>query len=388
MIGRNEMPSLLYYVKNNSKGGNCMRKYYIDNIRSFTIVLVVLYHVIYMFNSIITAGVIGPIANAPWLDVVQYLLYPWFMLILFIISGMCSRYYLTSHSSKEYLRARTRKLLVPSTIGLFVFGWIQGYFNMTISHALESMHELPAPIMYLIMCVSGTGVLWTIQVMWVLSVVLLLIRKIEKDRLVKYGAKANILILILLGIIVWGAAQILNTPVIVVYRFGIYGIGFLLGYYIFSHEEVTDCLKKYAVPLLAAAIVLGITYTCFTFGQIYAEAPVVNSPLAIGYAWMMCLAVIGCLKKWGNGSNAITVWIANRSFGLYVFHYLALSSTAYVLTQYTKLPAIAIYLLVIIAAFAGGILLYEMISRIPVLRWCVLGIKKTASKQKRSENHV
>ena len=104
-----------------------MRKYYIDNIRSFTIVLVVLYHVIYMFNSVITVGVIGPIANVPWLDVVQYLLYPWFMLILFIISGMCSRYYLASHSSKEYLMARTRKLLVPSTIGIFVFGWVQGY---------------------------------------------------------------------------------------------------------------------------------------------------------------------------------------------------------------------------------------------------------------------
>ena len=158
------MPSLLYYVKNDSKGGNCMRKYYIDNIRSITIILVVIYHVIYIFNSIITAGVIGPIANAPWLDVVQYLLYPWFMLILFIISGMCSRYYLTSHSSKEYLRARTRKLLVPSTIGLFVFGWVQGYFNMTISHAFESMPKLPAPIIYFIMCMSGTGVLWTIQV--------------------------------------------------------------------------------------------------------------------------------------------------------------------------------------------------------------------------------
>lgn len=388
MIGRNEMPSLLYYVKNDSKGGNCMRKYYIDNIRSITIILVVIYHVIYIFNSIITAGVIGPIANVPWLDVVQYLLYPWFMLILFIISGMCSRYYLASHSSKEYLRVRTRKLLVPSTIGLFVFGWVQGYVSMTISHAFESMPKLPAPIIYFIMCMSGTGVLWTIQVMWVLSVVLLLIRKLEKDRLLKYGAKANILILILLGIIVWGAAQILNTPIIVVYRFGIYGIGFLLGYYVFSHEEVTDCLKKYAVPLLAAAIVLGITYTCFTFGQIYAEAPAVNSPLAISYAWMMCLAVIGCFKKWGNGSNAITVLIANRSFGLYVFHYLALSSTAYVLTQYTKLPAIVIYLLVTIAAFAGGILLYEIISRIPILRWCVLGIKGNAKQKKGNKNNV
>ena len=38
-----------------------MRKLYIDNIRWITVVLVVLYHVIYMFNGIETFGVIGPI---------------------------------------------------------------------------------------------------------------------------------------------------------------------------------------------------------------------------------------------------------------------------------------------------------------------------------------
>ena len=365
-----------------------MRKYYIDNIRSFTVITVVFYHIIYIFNSIITAGVIGPIANTPWLDVVQYLLYPWFMLILFIISGMCSRFYLTEHSNQEYLKARTRKLLVPSTIGLFVFGWVQGYFNMAISHAFETMPGLPLPFTYLIMCVSGTGVLWTIQVMWILSVVLLLIRKLEKDKLLKYGAKANILILILLGIIVWSSAQILNTPIIAVYRFGIYGIGFLLGYYVFSHEEVTDCLKRYAVPLLIASIVLGIAYTYLTFGENYAEAPAVNSPIAISYAWMMCLALIGCFKKRGNTSTQFSKFIAGKSFGLYVFHYLTLSSTAYLLTKYTNLPAFVIYFLVTLAAFAGSLLLYEVISRIPIIRWCVLGIKNTSTKKKECENHV
>mgnify|MGYP002307842419 CR=1 FL=1 len=35
-----------------------MRKLYIDNIRWITVVLVVLYHVIYMFNGIETFGVI------------------------------------------------------------------------------------------------------------------------------------------------------------------------------------------------------------------------------------------------------------------------------------------------------------------------------------------
>lgn len=101
-----------------------MRKPYIDNLRSCTVVLVVLYHIIYLYNGVQTSGVIGPVADLPWLDAVQYLLYPWFMLILFLLSGMCSRYYLQTHSEREFLRARTRKLLVPSTLGILVFGWV------------------------------------------------------------------------------------------------------------------------------------------------------------------------------------------------------------------------------------------------------------------------
>ena len=45
-----------------------MRKLYIDNIRWITVVLVVLYHVIYMFNGIETFGVIGPFSDVQYQD--------------------------------------------------------------------------------------------------------------------------------------------------------------------------------------------------------------------------------------------------------------------------------------------------------------------------------
>ena len=98
-----------------------MRKTYIDNIRWMTVVLVVIYHVFYMFNGEVTSGVIGPFAPVQYQDAVQYFVYPWFMLLLFVISGMSARFYLNEHSDREFLKSRTTKLLVPSTIGLFVF---------------------------------------------------------------------------------------------------------------------------------------------------------------------------------------------------------------------------------------------------------------------------
>lgn len=354
-----------------------MRKYYIDNIRWITVLLVALYHVIYMYNGVVTAGVIGPFSKVQYQDALQYLLYPWFMVILFIISGMSSRYYLENHTIKEFIVSRTRKLLVPSTIGLFVFQWILGYFNMAISNAFAFMPDtMPKIILYFIMCMSGTGVLWYIQLLWLFSLGLALIHKFEKGKIYSVCEKTNLVILILLGILVWGSAQILNTPIIVVYRFGIYGFCFLLGYFVFAHETVIERLSKYWHILTVVAIALGIGYVCYYFGENYAEAPVVSSLFSIAYGWMAVLAIFAIMKKWGDYTSPFATWMTKKSFGLYVFHYLPLAAVAYYMNRYTEISALQSYLIAGIATFVGGFLLYEIVSRIPVLRWCVLGIKK------------
>lgn len=41
-----------------------MRKIYIGNIRCITVILVVVYHVLYMFNGVVSAGVIGPFSDS------------------------------------------------------------------------------------------------------------------------------------------------------------------------------------------------------------------------------------------------------------------------------------------------------------------------------------
>ena len=156
-----------------------MRKLYIDNIRWITVVLVVLYHVIYMFNGIETFGVIGPFSDVQYQDAFQ------FMLLLFAVSGMSARYELVRRSEKEFIKKRTGKLLVPSTLGLLVFWWILGYYNLLIGGGLEQMAAVPKPVLFIIMAVSGIGPLWYIQMLWIFSVLLIWVRRVEKDRLWK-----------------------------------------------------------------------------------------------------------------------------------------------------------------------------------------------------------
>lgn len=304
-----------------------MRKLYLDNIRWMTVVLVVIYHVIYMYNGVETFGVIGPFSDSvQYQDLYQYIVYPWFMVLLFVISGMCSRYYLESHTHKEFLKTRTVKLLVPSTVGLFVFQWILGYYNMMMGGAFEQMDMVPKPVVYLIMCVSGTGVLWFIQLLWIFSLLLVGIRKIEKDRLYHICSRANVWILLLLTIVIWGAAQVFNTPMIVVYRFGIYGASFLIGYFVLSHDQVVERLAKVWVPLVVSAVVLMISFCYCYWQQPYAEHVVLDTPLCNAYAWITTLAIIAFMSRYGNFDNSICRFMNKQSWGLYMLHYLPIAA--------------------------------------------------------------
>lgn len=369
------------YVKINCKGGNYMRKTYLDNIRWITVVTVVIYHVIYMYNSIETAGVIGPFKSVQYQDMFQYIVYPWFMLLLFVVSGMSARYYLKNHSHKEFIRVRNRKLLVPSTLGLFVIGWVLGYFNMLVAGAFESMSSVPGVIKFFIMVISGTGPLWYIQLLWVYSLILVLFRLIEKDRLSKICKKMPVPALIGMVILIWGSAQILNTPLIVVYRFGIYGMGFFLGYLFFSHDEVMERVGKWWIPLTVMAVVSGVGFTILYWGQPYAEHSVLDTLLCNVYAWFATLGILAFMYKWGNFENRFSKWMIKKSWGLYLFHYLPLVAVACAIDKFIPgMPAVLCYVLVGIASFAGGILIYEVLSRIPVIRWLTCGIKKEKRK--------
>lgn len=353
-----------------------MRRHYLDDLRWATVLLVVLYHVIYMYNGVITAGVVGPFAPVQPQDAVQYLLYPWFMVLLFVVSGASARLALERQPPKAFAVRRTEKLLVPSTLGLLVFQWVLGGFNMALAGAFDALPPLPAPVLWLIMAASGCGVLWFAQMLWLFSMALVLLRRFERGRLYRVCGRLGPLALAALGLPLWASAQVLNAPYIAVYRFGIYAFAFMLGYFVFAQEEVVERLAAHPLPFCAAALALGTAYALRWFGQNYAAPPAVNCPLAIAFAWAAVLAAFAAMKRWGDRTGPLAAWLGQRSFGLYVLHYLPLAAAAWAMDRFLHLPAGVCYLLAAAAAFGGGYGLNALISKTPVLRWCVLGKRK------------
>ena len=355
-----------------------VRRYYLDNIRWFTQILVVIYHVFYMYNGEGILGGLGKITSlkTQYYDVFLYLVYPWFMSLLFIVAGISSRLYMDTHSEKEFLKSRTTKLLVPSTVSLFVFWFIQGYLSMSMSDAFQNLQGVPSIIVYMIMALSGSGPLWFLQLLWIFSIMLVPIRRIDGDRLWKLGEKANIPVIFAMTILVWGAAQILNTPVVIVYRFGLYGVMFLAGYFIFSHEEVMERMQKAFPIILVIGLGLASAFVISYFGQNYADAPINRGLLDNAFAWLGSLAMLSGFARFVDFETGFTRWMSSKSFGLYVFHYIGIAAVALFIAKPALLPAPVIYILSTIAGFGGGILLSFVFSKLPFFRWALLGIKK------------
>lgn len=351
-----------------------MRKHYLDNVRYSIVLLVIFYHVIYILNSV---GVIRnvTIQGIGQMDVFLYIIYPWFMVCLFAVAGMSARYALEKQGDGQFLKARLKRILLPSVAGIFLLGWVCGWVtDQYVDMFGEMGAELPGAVRYLIYCISGIGPLWFAHELMLASLVLVLIRKADRqDKLGTLGGRTGTGVLFLLVFAVWGSAQILNTPLMEIYRNGIYIFMFLVGYYVFSHERVQELLKKWAVVFLGIAAVAGIVYTAYYWGKNYSEMRYLKSFLTNFYAWFGTLAVLGCGKRYWDRETKFTRYMRRNGFAFYVLHYPLLAVLAYVFDRLLNPPAFAMYLLLLLGEIIGLPVLTALIKKIPVVRTLLLG---------------
>ena len=378
-----------------------MRKHWIDNLRWVTVLLVLLYHVIYFYNNKGVFGGVGGFGNGPqYQDVLMYVLYPWFMPLLFLLAGISARYSLERHSAKEWFKSRTLKLLVPATVGLFVFQWMTGYFNTLVARQTE-LASLKQPALYFLWVISGTGPLWFIQDLWLFSLLLLLIRKITcssrtgnlsasqsnastPQKISIFNSRLSIIWIVLLGILFWlGEQTLIRNPrpesvdgLYNLYKPLFYLIPFLMGYFVFSRNEVQETVKKFWIPLMAGAIISGLILVITTFGENNTTPEYLGSPLNSLYGWLMCLAMMGWFNACFDRTNTFAGYMTCSSFGIYIVHYLIIAGLGSIMFFQTQLPPVAMYIILTIAVFTLSPLIYEVLRRIPFIRWCVFGIKK------------
>ena len=351
------------------------RKYYLDNIRSLTVLLVIIYHAFYLFNGV---GIPTGFSNGDgfWIyDAICTFVYPWFMVLLFLVAGVSARHSIEKRGKREFLRERVRKLIVPSTLGLLALHWISGYINIKVGGGLEYM---PSILIYPISALSGTGPLWFSQTLFVFSFLLVVFyNRLNSTKLDKLCERTNEIIILSFLLLIFVGAQILNVPVISVYRFGIYGVAFFLGYLFFYFDNIIEKCVKLIPITISGSIILGVLYFWMHFGKNYASDEVLKNLITNAYAWFSILAIIGTAKKWLNKTNRFFNYLNKISFGLYILHYLVLTVVGYVLYEYfAYVPVYAKGIILLIAMAVLTPILFWLIKRTPFLRYFVLGIKR------------
>ena len=382
-----------------------MRYHYLDNIRWVPVLLVMFFHVFYYFNAYCVGSGIGGFSDYQPQDAVLYLLYPWLMPLLFMVAGMSSRYALKRKSPREYLRTRTRKLLVPATLGLFVFQWMAGYFGMQTmnfrSHADMGAGQ-PWWVMYIMWAVCGGGGLWFIQLLWLFSLITIPIYQVGSH--LKQKAHHTLptwlcaLFLLLFGFLLYLSDRTvmdgdnsMQDPAMLynVYRPLYYLTAYLFGYFFFVREEVQTLLTRLRWFLIPAALACGIVLTITTFGQDAYSPDYIRSMGNNLYAWLAILAMFAAFRTWCNQDVSqlgspfaakISTFFRDASYGLYILQFFVYMSVGYLLRAYTTLPPWAMYVLLFLAMFTLTPLLYLLIRRIPVVRYCVLGVSKKSAR--------
>ncbi len=353
------------------------RKNYIDNIRWMTVLLVVLYHLVYQFNSVGVVKNLGE-PGIPAFDLLLPFVYPWFMCLMFVLAGISAYYALRKRTKKQFLKERFDKLLVPSIAGTFLFGWMTGWVTSHYGDMSFMMNDqTPGFLKYLIFCVIGQGPLWFAQELFLVSLILLLILLIDKkESLWKLGGKVNFIVLILLVLPLWGSSFLLNMPLITVFRTGIYLFCFLIGFYILSHDEILSVLKKYHLPLLVVALITGVIYVWVYRGANYSSDVVLKSFLTNFYAWAGILAILGCGQCWLDFENTFTKYMKKTNYPIFLIHMPFMVIIAYGVTRVAGIPILGDYILTLLLTIVAVIIGCEVISRIPVIRYLAFGIRK------------
>lgn len=372
------------------------RKAWIDNLRWITILIVVVFHIFFFYDNIDSvpifqklgpntspvipgtepveyASQVLPFSQWTFAGVFQYAVYQWFMLLLFVVSGICAKYTLQTKTVREFLRNRVTKLLVPSTLGVICVHWIAGW----LESSMFMPTDVPVVVKIIVSILSGTGGLWFCHVLIVACLMLALVKKIDKNsKLEALGEKSNLLVAVLLYFVMLGEAQVANVPMVTTYRMAYYPMGFMLGYYVFSSEKLLAQLKKFGWIFLLAGIAAGVCYIFKFYGIYYAKYEVLNNWLSVLYAWLMTLGILGFAQNLLNFENKFSKYMSGCGWGIYINHITLMIVINYLLAPYTSnLSIVTIYIIELVASLSLSIGLWELLKRVPFLRYVLYGIK-------------
>jgi len=340
------------------------RKYYIDNLRTLTILLLFPYHIFMIYNNWGESFYIhGKALLFP--SIFIEICSAWMMPLLFAVAGMSSRYALERRSAGEYVKERVSKLFVPLIFGLLLVIPIQPYLAGLFWNGQANYFDSFAKITDF----SGydgafcLGQLWFILFLFVISMVclpfMIWYKRKGKGTL---GDRVPFILVILMGLLPCigsmfkiGGESTKSPTENMAY--------FLFGFFFLTNENLLKKLEKYRFLLLG----LFAAYAAFS-------KYILDYEFYEQISWLAILTILAMGRRYLNFSGKITGYLSKSSFGVYIFHQSWIVVAAFFVFKITDRPILQIPL-ILLPSVILTYLTYEMCRRTPGLRW-MFGLKK------------
>lgn len=348
------------------------RKYFIDNLRNMTILLLFPVHTFMIWNNFGSRFYIW-LGENKILSTLIVLVNPWFMPLLFVLAGISARYALQKRTEKQFIVERIKKLFIPFMFGLAVLVPIQAFYaRKFFDNYSGGILEHWKYFFTHLTDFSGydgaftPGHLWFILFLFIISVIALpIIHFMPYEKISKYVGKMPVLVVLLLFVPIWLMYYLGN--------FGGFSIGknfalYLTGYFVLSNDEISKRLEKYRLFLTMLFAIVTFTSVVLYYKFSYYGDLWVNF---IGWISILALFIEG--KKLLNSKTGFTEYFNKASYPIYILHQTILVVLAYYFTQIIN-NTLAQALCICIGSFLLTVLVYHVIKLIPFFRKGV-GIK-------------
>ncbi|MGW3293576.1 acyltransferase family protein [Streptomyces xiamenensis] len=355
------------------------RKEYIDWLRNLGILLLFPFHTARIFNDNPEFYVKG-VEHTPSTVFIGMTSF-WFMLLLFLLAGMSSRYALLKRPARHYLKERHRRLLIPFVFGCLVVVPPQAYYAMKFHEGYRGGYPefLRSYFTDFSEWTVLTGIspahLWFILFLFVISLALLPLMLGVLRRGQRPVRPGRPFLVLLVPAVVMALLSLLpeaGGENIFVYA-GYVFLGFLLA----GNDATLAAIQRARAGYLALAVpgaVAVVVQRSLTDGPQDAVFTAWQQPVCVA----ALLALLGYGQRYLDRPSSFMRWFSPAAFPVYILHQTFLIVIAYYALRESDRIAVA-FPVIMIGSFVLSVLSYEIIRRTWGLR-TLFGLSAAAAR--------
>lgn len=375
---------------------NDIRLDYLDAVRSFALIMGIIFHASLSFIPVFIGWAVMDISTSGFVSIFIMINHSFRMGLFFLIAGFFSRMKFHQQGVQIFLKSRWVKIVLPFIIGCFLLkpliisGWIMGAESMRgdvnilngFSASYASLWELPKSMF------TGTH-LWFLYYLLIISVSVIFLRtliglhKPMNNKLTQWSDSAifwlsnsrmSVFVVAIPTVAClwfmdhWGVdtpdkSLVPDIPVSL-----LYGAFFLFGWLLNRHSSLMEKfadLTWYKLILGLCAIVVSAVLSSFEVRFGHAYYLYVKAGFLFSYAvmmWSLVSITIGVCQRLFTRSSSLVRYIADSSYWLYLIH---LPIVVWLQIAFAELPLHWSIKLVSISAMTIfiSILLYDALIR-------------------------